>query len=75
MIFQREGGYGIVCIVKHKELDVVRAMKMINKNKLNKTDENRLIEEIQILQQIDHPHIVRLYEYYNDANYHYLISE
>lgn len=31
--------------------------------------------ELQILKDIDHPNIVKIYEHFEDEKYHYLISE
>jgi len=50
-------------------------MKMISKKKLNKTEEDKLFEELSILRSIDHPCIVKVFEHFQDDKYHYLISE
>jgi calcium-dependent protein kinase len=34
-----------------------------------------LLNEIDILKQLDHPHIVKLYEFYQDKLHFYLITE
>ncbi|KAL4492576.1 hypothetical protein ABPG72_007689 [Tetrahymena utriculariae] len=70
-----EGGFGTVCLVRHKTTQIDRAMKMIPKKKLNKTEEDKLFEELAILRQIDHPCIVKVFEHFQDEKYHYLISE
>ncbi|KAL4446120.1 hypothetical protein ABPG74_021659 [Tetrahymena malaccensis] len=70
-----EGGFGTVCLVRHKTTQIDRAMKMIPKKKLNKSDEDKLFEELAILRQIDHPCIVKVFEHFQDEKYHYLISE
>ena len=43
---------------------MVRAMKLILKSKLKKEDQEKLLEETNILMDIDHPNIVKLYEMY-----------
>ena len=44
----------------------VRAMKQIKKNRLTAEDEETLLMETNILKELDHPNIVKLYEvYYN----------
>lgn len=70
-----EGGFGTVCLVTHKQTSMIRAMKMINKKKLSQRDENKFFEELNILKDIDHPNIVKVFEHYQDDKYHYLISE
>lgn len=50
-------------------------MKIIKKNALIKEEEEKLFSEMNILKNLDHPHIVRLYELYQDNNNYYLITE
>lgn len=50
-------------------------MKMISKKKMNKNEEDKLFEELAILQEIDHPCIVKVFEHFQDDKYHYLVSE
>lgn len=54
---------------------MVRAMKMISKKKMKKSEEDRLFDELAILRDIDHPNIVKVFEHFQDEKYHYLISE
>ena len=68
-----EGGYGQVFLVRHKKMNLLRAMKVIpinSKNEQEKTD-----EEIELLKQLDHPNIVKLFEYFSDSDKYYLITE
>ena len=68
-----EGGYGQVFLVRHKKMNLLRAMKIIpnnSKNQKEKTD-----EEIELLKQLDHPNIVKLFEYFSDKDKYYLITE
>lgn len=34
-----------------------------------------MVDEINILKDLDHPNIVKLYEFYQDEKYYYLITE
>ena len=36
---------------------------------------DEIIEEVKMLSQIDHPHIVNYYESYDDTKYFYIIME
>ena len=68
-----EGGYGQVYLVKHLKIQKERAMKVIpikSKNADEKTD-----EEIELLKNLDHPNIVKLFEYFCDDEKYYLITE
>ena len=72
-----EGAYGIVkkvCLKNHKE--TIRAMKILPKENL-KDDENgkKLMDEIGILKNLEHPNIIKIYEYFDDEENIYIISE
>jgi len=68
-----EGTYGSVCKVIHKVTRQVRAMKTISK--ATTPDLVRLNQEIDIMTQMDHPNIVRMYETYQDTKNVYIIME
>ena len=71
-----KGSFGEVLKVYHLKTETVRAMKIINKSNINcQEDENAFIKEIEILMQIDHPNIIKIYEYFEDTINYYLISE
>ena len=68
-----EGGYGKVFLVRHKKMKLLRAMKIISVN--SKNEEEKTDEEIELLKQLDHPNIVKLFEYFSDSEKYYLITE
>lgn len=71
-----KGGYGEVKKVKHKELDVVRALKVIKKSRYKSPQELKMIKnEINIMKVVDHPNIVKLYEFFEDDENFYIIQE
>lgn len=72
-----EGSFGKVFKVSHRISKVVRAMKIINKQKaaMGSEDEAALINEINILKSLDHPNIIKVYEYYNTKRKLFIISE
>ena len=72
-----EGAFGSVEEVKHKISGAIRAMKIIDKTrmKLGSEEEEQLINEINILKTLDHPNIMKVFEYYNYNNHLYIISE
>lgn len=51
------------------------AVKILEKKLLKKEDVNRFLKEIYILKNLDHPHIVRVYEYLQDEERVYIIME
>ena len=71
-----EGSYGLVYLVKHKIIGATRAMKIIEK--VEDEDENNVLEilnEINVLKKIDHPNIIKIFEFYLKDNNYYLITE
>lgn len=61
--------------VVHKLTGDVRAMKIIKKESCDEGYLKTLGNEINILRQLDHPHIIKLYEIYQDNNNIYMITE
>ena len=71
-----EGTYGLVkkvCLINNKK--TIRAMKVIPKENILKGQSNRLFEEIEILRKLEHPNIMKIYEYFIDDKNIYIISE
>ncbi|MGQ9863405.1 MAG: serine/threonine protein kinase [Bacteroidia bacterium] len=59
-----EGGMGVVYYGVHEEIDRKAAIKVINPELLtNPSIRERFLREARILAQLDHPNIVRLYEF------------
>lgn len=61
-----EGGFGQVMDCYLKKTNEKRAVKIMNKDFLEPEEQLRLIYEIEILRQLDHPNIVRLFEFFED---------
>ena len=72
-----EGAFGLVYLGKHKISGVERAIKNINKDQANltKEEEKTLIKEINILKTLDHPNIMKVYEYFNTPECFSIVSE
>ena len=71
-----KGTFGTVYKVLHKQTGIIRAMKVIPKNNLKYgfTDED-ISQEINILKKLEHPHIIKLFEFYTFKKNYYLINE
>ena len=70
------GTYGKVYKVKSIKTGNIRAMKIIpNDNLRPGFTEKDINREINIMKNLDHPHIIKLYEFYHDENNYYLINE
>ncbi|CDW86127.1 protein kinase domain containing protein [Stylonychia lemnae] len=70
-----KGTYGQVKKVLHKATGELRAMKIIKKGQVNDEFMSILMNEIEILKQLDHPKIVRIFEFYQDRENFFLITE
>ena len=66
-----QGTYGVVYEIKNRITDIVRAMKIVKKNtKRSIEEEKEILNEENILRTMDHPNIVKIFEFYsNDENY------
>ncbi|EAR82072.2 calmodulin-domain kinase (macronuclear) [Tetrahymena thermophila SB210] len=70
------GAFSQVRKVTNRKTKAVRAMKIINKRSLtNSEDQQKFINEVEILRLLDHPHILKIYEQYQDNNNYYIILE
>ena len=71
-----EGSFAKVLKVKHKITGAIRAMKIINKNsEYNKEEEIEIINEINILRTMDHPNILKIFEFYISKHSYFIITE
>ena len=68
------GSYALVRLVKHKLTGAIRAMKAIRKTEDEELEKN-IINEINILMKLDHPNIVKIFEFYISDTKYYLITE
>ena len=78
--FLGEGAFGSVFKVKRKKggpKEIIRALKEISKEKILLDDENseEIRNEISVLKGLDHPNIMKIYEFYEDKEKMYLITE
>ncbi len=71
-----EGSFGVVWEVEHKSTGLTRAMKKILKNPKSKSeDEKSILNEIDLLKRMDHPNIVKIFEFYITKEGYYFITE
>ena len=70
-----KGAYGEVRKALHKTTNTYRAVKIINKNKLDKEDRKHVVKEAELLKTLDHPHIVKVFETFETENLFYIVME
>eukprot|EP00826_Nyctotherus_ovalis_P009416 TRINITY_DN12485_c0_g5_i1.p1 TRINITY_DN12485_c0_g5~~TRINITY_DN12485_c0_g5_i1.p1 ORF type:complete len:216 (+),score=38.62 TRINITY_DN12485_c0_g5_i1:119-766(+) len=67
------GSFGVVKKIEDLETGVYRAVKIISKDNCQHTD--NFADEIEIIKKLDHPNIVRFYEFCQDEESYYIITE
>lgn len=70
-----EGKWGKIFQVTHISTNTERALKIINSKTLQQTTGLKLPNEISILQPLDHPFIIKLYEYFIEGLFVYVVLE
>lgn len=68
-----KGTYGEVSAGVHIETGNRRAIKVIARKKI--TNWARFQTEVKILQTLDHPNVIKLFEYFEDETNVYLVTE
>ena len=72
------GAFGEVRKCKGQRSNAVRAVKILRKEKIGDPDGfivQRFIHEMEVLKHLDHPNIMKLYEFYEDEKRYYLVME
>eukprot|EP01069_Polyplicarium_translucidae_P003475 Polyplicarium_translucidae@DN231_c0_g1_i2.p1 len=71
-----KGSFGEVILCKDKTTGNECAVKVISKRSLKRgASAESLLREVQLLKELDHPNIMKLYEFFADSGYYYLVGE
>mmetsp|Transcript_12876 Transcript_12876/g.19265 ORF Transcript_12876/g.19265 Transcript_12876/m.19265 type:complete len:362 (-) Transcript_12876:326-1411(-) len=70
-----EGAFSVVKEGTNKETGESFAIKIVTKAKLTDEDEIALKDEIAVLKDLQHDHIIRLYDVFEEAKFYYLVTE
>ena len=75
--FLGQGSFAKCYEIKQEGSNEVKAVKIISKERLNKSQNGGklLMNEITLHKQLSHENIVRLYHYFQDDDYYYIILE
>lgn len=52
-----------------------RAVKIIKKELLSRQERKQLLNEVTVLKHLDHPNIVKIYEYFEDPLRFYIVTD
>jgi len=70
------GGHGEVRFALHRSANTPRAVKIFRKDVLTSVEsKQKLITEINVLKALDHPNVVRVYEFFEDPKRFYMVME
>jgi calcium-dependent protein kinase len=70
-----EGAFGEVRLCVHRDSGAQRAVKVLRKSHMDDDEKRMLFNEINILKDIDHPNIVKMYEFFEDEKRYYIVTE
>ena len=74
--FLGEGSFASVYRVQNKYTNVICAMKIINKSyNCSPEDEKDILNEINILRLMDHPSILKIFEFYSNKQSYSIVTE
>lgn len=69
-----ESNTGVMWLAKHKLTQMLRTMKIINKRVVNENSD-LILRQVNVLKGIDHPNIVKIFEFFNTKDKLYIIQE
>lgn len=70
-----KGAYGEVRKAINVSTNELRAIKIIYKNNCSQEEQDRIFNEITIMKALDHPNIIRIYEYFQDEKHIFIVME
>ena len=70
-----EGDFAQVYRVRNEITDEIKAMKVVKKSDLVEEDQKEIINEISILRKMDHPNIIKMFEFYSNKENYTMILE
>ena len=74
--FLGEGAFASVYEVQNKFTDTICAMKVIKKSSSSSAeDEQEILNEINILRTMDHPNVLKIFEFYSDKESYSIVTE
>ena len=74
--FLGEGSYAAVYCVENRITGSKRAMKVISKNEnCSEEDDKEILNEINILRTLDHPNILKIFEFYSSKESYSIVTE
>jgi len=73
--FLGEGSFAAVYQVQNRYTDAICAMKIINKSSNSAEDDKEILNEINILRCMDHPGVLKIFEFYSNRKSYSIVTE
>lgn len=70
-----EGAFSVVKEGQNRNTGDSFAIKIVTKAKLSKEDEVALRDEIDVLKDMEHKHIIRLYDVFEEPQHYFMVTE
>lgn len=70
-----KGNFAVVKLARHRITKTEVAIKIIDKSQLDAVNLQKVYREVDIMKQLDHPHIIKLYQVMETKNMIYIVSE
>ena len=69
------GAFGEVRVCVHRESGAQRAVKVLRKSHMDEDEKKMLFNEINNLKDLDHPNILKMYEFFEDDKRYYIVTD
>jgi calcium-dependent protein kinase len=71
------GAFAEVWLGTHKRTGDIRAIKIFKKSEIpeEEIESRSVLAEVEILKTLDHPNILKVYEYFEDDEHYYIVME
>jgi serine/threonine protein kinase len=69
-----KGNFAVVKLASHRITRTKVAIKVIDKSQLDKENLRKVYREVEIMKQLRHPHIVRLYQVSKNGERNFFVS-
>jgi calcium-dependent protein kinase len=70
-----QGAFGEVRVCMHRESGAQRAVKVLRKAHMDEDEKRMFFNEISVLRDLDHPNILKMYEFFEDEKRYYIVTD
>lgn len=70
-----KGAFGEVRKALHLESGDLRAVKIVYKQECSVEEQRKILKEVEVLRNLSHPNIIKIYEFFEDVKFMYIVME